>query len=79
MARSRKTMNVNSILDYANKQLERKDSEATKEFKYGVCVMIEQILFRTDNYNGFRFLDSNETQHDTLGHASRKYYKPNHT
>jgi hypothetical protein len=72
----RKTIGVIEMIDYANTQLARKDSDATKEFKEGVCVMIERIMFDTDCYSGFRFLDNNDCEIRTLGHASRKYYKP---
>jgi hypothetical protein len=72
----RKTIGVIEMIDYANTQLARKDSDATKEFKEGVCVMIERIMFDTDCYSGFQFLDNNDCEIRTLGHASRKYYKP---
>ncbi len=72
----RKTIGVIEMIDYANTQLARKDADATKEFKEGVCVMIEKIMFLTDSYSGFQFLDNNDCGIGTLGHASRKYYKP---
>jgi hypothetical protein len=72
----RKTIGVIEMIDYANSQLARKDSDATKEFKEGVCVMIERIMFDTDCYSGFQFLDNNDCEIRTLGHVSRKYYKP---
>ena len=72
----RKTIGVIEMIDYANTQLARTDSDATKEFKEGVCVMIERIMFDTDCYSGFQFLDNNDCEIRTLGHVSRKYYKP---
>ena len=51
----RKTINVDSILAEANKQLARKDKFATADFKAGVCVMIERILMNTGNYNGYNY------------------------
>ena len=72
----RKTIGVIEMIDYANTQLARKDTDATKEFKEGVCVMIERIMFDTDCYSGFQFLDNNDCEIRTLGHVSRKYYKP---
>ncbi len=72
----RKTIGVLEMIDYANTQLARKDADATKEFKEGVCVMVEKIMFLTDSYSGFQFLDNNDCDINTLGHASRKYYKP---
>lgn len=72
----RKTIGVIEMIDYANSQLARKDDEATMGFKEGVCVMIERIMFDTDCYSGFQFLDNNDCEIRTLGHVSRKYYKP---
>jgi hypothetical protein len=51
----RKTCEVKSLLEFANKQLARKDDEATKEFKSGVCLMIERALHDTGNYHGFNY------------------------
>ena len=79
MARSRKTISVEFLLEYANSQLERQDSDATMDFKSGVCAMIERVLHSTDNYNGFRFLDNSDSEINTLGHVTRRYYKPNHS
>ena len=72
----RKTIGVLEMIDYANTQLARKDADATKEFKEGVCVMVEKIMFLTDSYSGFQFLDNNDCDINTLGHASRRYNKP---
>lgn len=72
----RKTIGVIEMIDYANTQLARTDSDATREFKEGVCVMIERIMFDTDCYSGFQFLDNNDCEIYTPGHVSRKYYKP---
>ena len=72
----RKTIGVIEMIDYANTQLARKDADATKEFKEGVCVMVEKIMFLTDSYSGFQFLNNNDCEINTHGHVSRKYYKP---
>jgi hypothetical protein len=72
----RKTIGVIEMIDYANTQLARKDADATMGFKEGICVMVEKIMFLTDSYSGFQFLDNNDCEIHTLGHASRKYYKP---
>jgi hypothetical protein len=72
----RKTIGVVEMIEYANSQLRRTDADATKEFKEGVCVMIEKIMFKTDCYSGFQFLNNNDCEIHTLGHASRKYYTP---
>ena len=48
--RKRSTTEVKSLLKYANDELKRQDEFATKEFKMGICNMIEFILFETGNY-----------------------------
>ena len=51
-----KTVKISQILEFANRQLARKDERATQEFKAGVCTMIENILLVSNNYEGFNFL-----------------------
>ena len=74
MSKGRKTINVDFLKDYANKQLERTDEFATKEFKIGVTAMIERTLHTSENYNGFHFLNNNDSEVGTVGYYSRKYY-----
>ena len=70
----RKTIDVHSMLAYANDQLKRTDEYATIWFKAGICLMIEHILMSTDNYRGFMFIDNNDSDINTLGYYSRAYY-----
>jgi hypothetical protein len=72
----RKTIDVLEILEYGNYQLSRTDDDATKEFKIGVIAMIESVLNRTDNYNGFMFISNSDSDVNTLGYYSRKYFSP---
>jgi hypothetical protein len=72
----RKTIDVLEMVEYANYQLSRTDETATKEFKIGVIAMLESILRRTNNYNGFMFVNNNESDIDTVGYYSRKYFLP---
>ena len=74
MPRKKKTLGVSHMLDYANNQLKRTDPDATRDFKSGVCAMIERILHDTENYNGFMFVNSNDSDHGSLGYFSRKYF-----
>jgi hypothetical protein len=74
MAKKKKTLGVFHMLDYANNQLARTDEYGSSDFKSGVCVMIERILHDTGNYNGFMFLDPDNSDHGTLGYFSRKYF-----
>jgi len=52
----RKTISVNGMLDWANKQLARTDEYADMKFKAGVCSMIEEVLYRSGGYKGFKHL-----------------------
>ena len=70
----RKTIDVHSMLAYANDQLKRTDKYATKDYKAGICDMIERILHSTNNYRGFMFIDNNDSDINTLGYYSRAYY-----
>lgn len=49
----RKTIGVKAMLEWANRQLGRNDEFATEKFKAGICVMIEELLHRSGNYNGY--------------------------
>lgn len=75
MARSKKTISVSNMIDYANANLARTDAYATKEFKVGVTIMIEEILHRTDNYWGFMFLNNDDSKTGSLGYYTRRYFK----
>ncbi len=63
--RSKKNVSVTYLLEYANKQLSRNDEYANRKFKAGICVMIERVLFETNNYNGFSFLNKEATHEET--------------
>jgi len=55
--KGKKTVGVNGMLDWANKQLQRTDEYATEKFKAGVCCMIEHLLMETGNYMGYNELE----------------------
>ena len=71
---SRKTVDVLTLLEWANKNLERDDEYATVEFKSAMCSMIEMVLHETDNYEGFMFLNHEDSDTGTLGYYSRSYF-----
>jgi hypothetical protein len=75
MARPKKNASVSMMIDYANDQLKRTDEFATKEFKEGVCVMIQQMMHRTNTYSGFMFNNNDDSETGTLGYYSRRYFK----
>jgi uncharacterized membrane protein YpjA len=70
----RKTVSVKDMVDYANLQLSRTDEIATKDFKIGICTMIESVLHIADQYQGFMFINKDDIDVNTLGYYSRKYF-----
>jgi hypothetical protein len=70
---SRKTVSVLEMLEFANESLAA--DYHTLEFKEGVCAMIEKILHKSDNYNGFMFLNQDEAS--VIFNAETREYKPN--
>lgn len=68
-----KSIKVINVLNYANKQLKRTDEFANENFKAGVIAMIENVLMETGNYNGFMFLDVNDSEFGTAGYFNRQY------
>lgn len=57
MAR-RKTHSVAALIEQANYSLEH--DEHGPEFRKGVMMMLEKVLFDTGNYKGFRYLTEEE-------------------
>lgn len=77
----RKTVEVELLLAKANELLAFNDectnvpSMLTKEFKEGVCVMIETALHSANRYYGFQFISiENSRVYDSVGYWSRKYF-----
>ena len=74
MSKSKKTVEVKGLLEWANRQLERTDEYADTGFKSGICTMIEKVLMDTSNYNGYMHLDKDDCEFGTNGYFSRKYF-----
>jgi len=74
MARTKKTAQIQPLVEYANMQLQRTDEYATTDFKSGICAFIERILLDTGTYNGYTYIDNNDCEFGTHGYFSRKYY-----
>ena len=75
MAKSKKTVSVSELKEHANNLLTLDEcSVITKEWKEGVCSMIEKTLHLSGNYNGFYFLDSDNCEINTFGYFTRKYF-----
>jgi len=75
MARKRKTIEVKELLEHGNKLLALpKDAiYITKEWKAGVCSMLEKALHLSGNYNGFYHLNPDDCEINTFGYFSRRY------
>ena len=81
---SKKTVPVLEMLEFANESLAFKNHSI--EFKEGICSMIEKILHKSGNYNGFMFLDQEEASvifnaetkeyRANAAHVTRKYFSP---
>jgi len=74
--KARKTVAVKQIVEWANQQLARTDDYADLKFKSGVSVMVQKILNESNSYNGFMFINSNDTSFGTVGYYSRYYNLP---
>jgi len=81
---SRKTVSVTEMLEFANESLAQ--DYHSIEFKLGICSMIEKILIKSDNYNGFMFLNPDAAAIDyypetreyqpNAAYMTRKYFSP---
>ena len=63
--RKRTTVNVTETVNQLNKNLKNSDfqdldSTQGKAFRQGICAAIEQILFATNQYQGFKYIDKKD-------------------
>ena len=63
--RKRTTVNVAETVNQLNKNLMNSDfqdldSTQGKAFRQGICTAIEQILFATGQYQGFKYIDKKD-------------------
>ena len=72
----RKTIEVKGMVEWANTQLARTDEYADVGFKSGISTMIERVLFNSKNYNGFQFINNDDSEVGTVGYYSRYYTLP---
>ena len=73
----RKTIEVSTMVEWANTQLARTDEYADVGFKSGISTMIERILHNANNYQGFMFINNDDSECGTLGYYSRTYFYHN--
>jgi hypothetical protein len=65
MTKIRKSVRVSEIVERLNSNLLNSDfndldQTEGKAFRQGICAAIEQILFSTGNYKGYRFIDKKD-------------------
>jgi hypothetical protein len=72
----RKTIEVKGMVEWANTQLARTDEYADVGFKSGISTMVERVLFNSKNYNGFQFINNDDSEVGTVGYYSRYYTLP---
>lgn len=73
--KARKTIDVESIKEFANEQLAHPNNSLGE--KLGIMTMIEEILCKTGNYNGYMFLnliDGTAPDLGTYEWTCRKYF-----
>ena len=55
MAKGRKTIEVNTVRTRVNAMLA--NPKVTEEERRGMCLVLEFMLYNTNNYNGFNYVD----------------------
>jgi len=73
MSKSRKTIQIKSLLDYANKVLADESPESSVEQRTGVILMIEEALWLAKRNRGFSRLSDRFTP-DTRYDDTRRFY-----
>jgi len=85
MPAPRKTFPVADLRENANLLLALADGPASppsapefnKEFRRGVIAMVQRVLFDTDNYKGFQYLDT-EFETEYVPGGSRRILRENY-
>ena len=62
----RKTADISTVIETANRILKGTWQGNTREFRIGVIVMLENILMDADRLKGFRYLTNHELPGDVL-------------
>ena len=63
--KGRKTVEVEQMIKWANMQLGRTDEYVDMGFKSGISTMIGRILHNSGNYNGFQFINNDDSEINT--------------
>jgi len=74
MAKEKKTLTVAQLKARANQLLAAPvNDRITKDFKAGIASMLEWSLMQANAYKGYRYLDNENSEFDTLGYWERHY------
>ena len=72
---SRKTITIENLKTRANQMLAAAENDIiTTQFKQGIASMIEWSLHQANAYEGYRFLDSNDSEYMSPGYWRREYF-----
>jgi len=69
MARSRKTVDVATLVDKANRMIASNLDESDRGFRYGVICLTDYLLMAVNAYHGFAYLDR-----DNMDNTLIRYY-----
>lgn len=69
---ARKTIDVEYMKAWVNTML-MGDDPKMKDFRFGICITIEEMLMKTRNYKGYSLLDYNPDTKE-VGDSSRRRY-----
>lgn len=72
MKRPKKNFSVASFVHNTNVIL---STVTDLNYAEGIISQLEFVLHQTNNYNGFMFIDNNDSVTGTLGYYKRKYFK----
>lgn len=77
MKKTKKTVEISVLIDFANKILSLPEDPnfITKNYKEGICTMLEVALKNANTYKGFMFIDYNNCEVNTFGYVTRMYFK----
>jgi hypothetical protein len=74
VAQRRKTVEVGFVLEAVNTHLAAPNT--TPDARGAMINLLESVLFETDNYMGFRYLDKDDYPNEVDGMGTRRYYYP---
>ena len=71
---ARKTFSVDELKNWMNTKVLNGSEPTNIDYRAGACVVLEEVLLRTGNYNGFKYLDPKGNQDPTFDATQRFYF-----